>query len=785
METNEDFELVDSFITESLEMLEEVEPIFVELSGSDSCTMNDESIGAAFRLYHSIKGAASFLGFPNITGITHSAETLLGLVRSGSIPLSSAFVEVQLETIDALREIITTVSESRSDAAFANQRDFLVERLDTFMNRESGGGGASASKPASSGTAPVAAREPVPVAAAAAPVVDDAAPGISPTEDPALEDIPEFVITDEMRMRFCQDSSEVLEEAEQALLALESADGEERTSLLALAFRQIHSFKGNCGFMQLADLERLSHKMETILGLMRDGSISPGDKNINVLLKSLDLLKGAMSKVSAGESAEIMSCNAMIQFMDEYVIGAQAAPAPAAQSEAKPQPAAAQEKEKDVFEDKLDAFSPSPASEATESSGKAEGAGIPADKASKVVSGSKGSIRVDVEKLDMLINLVGELIIAEAMVLRHDALLTIEDETLDRGIHQLKRVSSDLQDVAMSVRMIPLSATFRRMIRLVHDTGRKSGKHVELSLVGEDTEVDKNVIEQIGDPLVHIIRNSVDHGIEPSPDRIAAGKPEAGLVVLEARHEGGEVWISIRDDGRGLNRDKILAKAMERGLISKGDESLRDEEIYEFIFHPGFSTADKVTDLSGRGVGMDVVKKNIEALNGKVRVKSTAGKGTEIILQIPLTMAIIEGMLVRVGDGKYTLPLLAIRECLPHPSRESITVMPDGSENILVRGDLIPILRLYDVFRKQGAEQDVTKGILVIVQSESEPVALLVDELIGQQETVIKGLSSYLGAARGLSGCTVLGNGEVSLIIDVNGLVRMREETLQSGAVAG
>ncbi len=786
MSESEDLELIDSFVAESLDMLDEVEPIFIALDGSSALEMNDDAIGAAFRLYHSIKGASSFLGFPNVTGITHTAETLLGMLRSGSIAVSGEFVAAQLETIDLLRTIFLQIKDTRSDDGFEQQREVIVMHLESVMQADG--------KPPATGPGTDAV-----VTAAEPPVVD-----VTADVDALAQDIPEFEISDEMRTRFCQDSAEVLDEAEQTLLALETAVGDERTPLVAAAFRHLHSFKGNCGFMQLGDLEKLSHKMENVLGCMRDGNIEPNDSNIGILLKTLDLLKSALAEVGGGGTGEIRSCRAMLQFIDEMVLGSQCKPAapavkpPPQQATPPPStpPSVSTTPEPAV---PVVAVAPSPVALHDEIKRAAEsrktlvpkpdlspaprgGDSIMPDSldarpaAASATTASGGSIRVDVDKLDSLINLVGELIIAEAMVLRNPTLLAIEDEALERGIHQLRRVSTDLQDVAMSVRMIPLAATFRRMIRLVHDTAKKSGKQAVLSLVGEDTEVDKNVIEQIGDPLVHIIRNSVDHGIEPPEDRVKLGKKPDGSVVIEARHEGGEVWIIIRDDGRGLDRAKIQSKAMQRGLLKGSAEEHTDEEIFAMIFHPGFSTADKVTDISGRGVGMDVVKKNIEKLNGKVRVKSVAGQGTDIILQIPLTMAIIDGMLVRVGSGLYTLPLLVIRECIPHPAKARFTVTPDGMESILVRGELIPVLRLHKIFKKAGAETDLSRGILVVVQTESEPVALLVDELVGQQETVIKGLSSYLGHARGISGCTVLGNGEVSLIIDVASLIALREE---------
>ncbi len=787
MSTNEDNELIDSFATESLEMLDEVEPIFIELNKSAAFQMDAEAIGAAFRLYHSIKGAASFLGFSNISGITHTAETLLGMLRSGSLSISGEFVDVQLETIDLLREILRQVQDVRKDDGFEGKKGMIIARLEAVME-----GHSAQPAPAPESVAPVPPEVPVapppPPPPPPVPAAEAAPDPARLSEIPPEEELPEFIITDEMRQRFGQESADVLEEAEQALLSLEKATPAERASLVSEAFRNLHSFKGNCGFMQLGDMEKLSHKMENVLGAMREGTISPNEQNVNFLLKSLDLLKSALNGLIGGGTGAIPSCKGMLRFFDEMVLNAipaapevaapvpateEAAPAPSkvatAPEPAKPPVAATASMPASAPSPKASPPTPRKASPATDEAPAKE----PATPTGPVASVARRDIRVDVDKLDSLINLVGELIIAEAMVLRNPVLLSIEDESLDRGIHQLRRVSTDLQDIAMSVRMVPLATTFRRMIRLVHDTAHKNGKQAGLVLIGEDTEVDKNVIEQIGDPLVHIIRNSVDHGIEPSEARLAAGKPPEGKIEIEARHEGGEVWIIIRDDGRGLNRDKILAKATERGLLRGPAEELTDEEIYAFIFLPGFSTADKVTDVSGRGVGMDVVKKNIEKLNGKVRVKSVPGKGTDITLQIPLTMAIIDGMLVRVGDSQYTLPLLAIRECIPRPSKDRITITPDGTESLLVRGELIPVLRLHEVFCKKGAETDLSMGILVVVQSEDGPVALLVDELLGQQETVIKGLSSYLGNARGFSGCTVMGNGEVSLIIDIGGLVKM------------
>ncbi|MGL6193305.1 MAG: chemotaxis protein CheA, partial [Thermoguttaceae bacterium] len=384
----------------------------------------------------------------------------------------------------------------------------------------------------------------------------------------------------------------------------------------------------------------------------------------------------------------------------------------------------------------------------------------------------KQDIRVDLHKLDALINLVGELVIAESMVTRCEAVAHVEDEYYNRAKHQLRRICDDIKDVAMSVRMIPLSATFRKMIRLVHDLATKSGKKIKLNLIGEETEVDKTVIEQIADPLVHIVRNSCDHGIETTEERAKTDKPEMGTVTLEGRHEGGEVWILIKDDGRGLNRDRILAKAIEKGLVGQEAREWSDDKVFRLVFEPGFSTADKVTDISGRGVGMDVVKRNIEKLNGRIDIQSRPGQGSTFILRIPLTLAIIDAMLVKVGQGRYMIPTLSIRESLV-PTMKQVTVTPDGREILRLREEMVPIVRLYDVFSQQPDSERLKDGILIVAEDSGHSFAIFVDEIVGQQQTVIKGLPDYVGKANGFSGCTILGDGSVSLIIDIGSLSQM------------
>lgn len=711
---SDDLELLEEFIAECADMLDEIEPIFIDLGNTQD--IDTETVNKIFRVFHSIKGSAGFLNFNNIAEVTHNAETLLDAFRNTKMEMSQYFLDVLLSTVDALRKMLDVVASVHSDEAMSevNKKTsgFLMEAIEKTKQES----------------------------------FDSHPPSGPPKEEKLeikLDDDNDFEleISLEMAARFAQESGELLDKAEESLLKIEKSDPATIKALLDEAFRAMHSFKGNCGFMQLGDFESLSHATESILDCLRQESLEASETNIDILLQTLDTLRKGLSDYSANSTTEIPNCPLLVEFLFDCL-----------PSEG--------EKEKEKTPESLEQTLKVQTTESQER--KAE---------QKTVK--KKDVRVDVEKLDSLINLIGELVIAESMVLGNKKIAQIEDEELERSIHHLQRISSNLQDVAMSVRMVPLAGTFKKMIRLVHDLGRKSGKKAEVVISGEDTEVDKNVIEEISDPIVHIIRNSIDHGLEAPDERKKKKKTETGKISITAKHESGEVWISISDDGKGLDREKILEKARRQGLAGANAENLPDSEVFAYIFEPGFSTAEKITDISGRGVGMDVVKKNIEKLNGKISIKSEQGKGASIILQLPLTLAIIDGMLIRSGESLYTMPLLSIRESIVADPNK-ITVTPGGVEHVLVRDEIIPVLRLNEIYKNKssGEKKELEKGVLVIVESDSETAALFVDEIIGQQEIVIKGLSKILGSVRGVSGCTVLGNGEVSLITDVGGLIR-------------
>lgn len=382
------------------------------------------------------------------------------------------------------------------------------------------------------------------------------------------------------------------------------------------------------------------------------------------------------------------------------------------------------------------------------------------------------SIRVSIEKIDQLINMVGELVITQSMLSQLGDEFTIDKlPNLLQGLGQLKHNTRELQESVMRIRMLPISFVFSRFPRMVRDLSSKLSKKINLIVLGEQTELDKTVMEKIGDPLVHLVRNSVDHGIESADDRVAAGKPEQGSITLNAYHQGGNVIIEVMDDGGGLKRDRIMAKAVKAGLAIEGTQ-LSDEQVFDFIFHPGFSTADAVSELSGRGVGLDVVRRNIHELNGSIEVASAPGKGCKFTIRLPLTLAILDGQLVRIGSHTYVFPLVSIVESLQaRPSM--INRVARGSDVLRLRDEYVPLIKLNELFNISADYRSIEDGLVVVVESDNRKVGIVVDELLAQQQVVIKSLENNYHRVEGVSGATILGNGTVSLILDIVGLVKM------------
>ncbi len=385
------------------------------------------------------------------------------------------------------------------------------------------------------------------------------------------------------------------------------------------------------------------------------------------------------------------------------------------------------------------------------------------------VSSKQSIISVQVDKLDKLMDMVGELVISEAMVTQNPELTQLEIESFEKASRQLHKITGELQDMVMAIRMVPLSTTFMTMHRIVRDMTRKLGKDIELVVLGEETEVDKNIIEKIADPLMHIIRNSIDHGIEDKDERINSGKNSQGIIRLEAKNSGSDVQIIIKDDGKGLNKKKLYDKAIKNGLVNSPLDEMSDKEVYNLILQPGFSTKEEVTEFSGRGVGLDVVAKNISSIGGTVIVDSISEQGTSIILKIPLTLAIIEGMNIKVGNSRFTLPIVNIKESF-RPKNTEIIKDTEGQEMIMVRGLCYPIIRLHQFYSICTEIKEIESGILIMVEESERSCCIFADELLGQQQVVVKGLPEYIKKSKqikGLGGCTLLGDGSISLILDV------------------
>lgn len=383
-------------------------------------------------------------------------------------------------------------------------------------------------------------------------------------------------------------------------------------------------------------------------------------------------------------------------------------------------------------------------------------------------------ISVDISKMDMLMDLIGELVISQSVVLQNPDLKVpgLSLDNFNKAAGQMTKISTDLQNVIMSMRMVPLTATFQKMNRIVFDMSRKLDKDVEFEMVGDTTEVDKNIIEHISDPLMHLVRNSVDHGIETKEERLAAGKKEKGKVTLSAKTESGKVWISVTDNGGGLNRDQIMAKARQQGLLEPGkpESSYTDKEVYQFITLPGFSTNKKVTEYSGRGVGMDVVVSNIQAVGGSLEIESTPGQGSSMILKIPLTLAIIDGIVMEVGNNSFVIETGAVKEFVS--VREDMLIHePGGAESVMIRGECYPVLRIGEWYHLKNYEKAVENGMMVIIEVDKKRMCLFVDRLIGKQEIVVKPIPDYVKKVKGLSGCTQLGDGSIALIMDAAGII--------------
>jgi two-component system chemotaxis sensor kinase CheA len=561
---------------------------------------------------------------------------------------------------------------------------------------------------------------------------------------------------------FHGESVELLQGVEQGVLLLEENPTDAAT--IDSIFRAFHTFKGGAGFLHLDAVRDLAHDLESLLDAVRRSELRITSEIIDLILAGADALTHFTREI--GSQLQGTNSGAPIFVPTRQIIArVQSA------LRGEPPPEAA---------DSLEGVGPSQTA-GTSSAPTAKTSELAAEPLT-MASPSSGFVKLDTAKLDNLVDLVGELVIAQSMVVQNPDVQMINSLQLVRCLRQLSRITTELQRNAMSLRMVPIRAMFHKMHRLVRDLAAQQHKQVQLLLEGEETELDRNIVEKLSDPLVHMIRNAVDHGLEHPADRVAQGKPELGTIRLTAAHQRGGILIRIRDDGKGLDRGRILAKAIDRGLV-KANANLTESEIFSLILQPGFSTAERVTDLSGRGVGMDVVGRNIENLRGKIEIQSLPGQGTIFTILLPLTLAIIDGLLVGVGGDRYIIPTLSVRESF-RPPPGMVTTVHGRGEVVSVRGRQTPLLRLGHYLGTASRAVKPEDGIIVVVESGDAARGLLVDELIGKQEVVIKSLGRAFRQQNLLAGGAVLGDGWVGLILDVDTLVQMPYQPPQSAVHA-
>ncbi|WP_244826815.1 chemotaxis protein CheA [Caballeronia sp. TF1N1] len=742
-----------TFFDEADELLAQMEQLLLVL---DIANPDPEDLAAIFRAAHSIKGGAATFGFTALTETTHILESLLDRARNNELVLRRDMIDTFLATKDVLSDQLAAYRASAEpDAAAAAAICAKLERL-KHEDPE----------------------------APAAPVIEEAAAVIEKAQqhEPAYEGPnapPAHVIAQ---------AAEAIEDDGTWDGAFEVTDGAPiaGTAAAASAAEAGPHLKITLRGVGEKDLATLTEELGNL------GSIV-GEKKTDA-----ELVLWLESDVSADDIVAV--CCFVI---DESQIGIgrgnaadQSAQSPAASVEVPPataahhalqqQPDASQalDASASTAQQKQQAATAAVPETAAQPSQKPANANThDADKKARpaaAASAEGSSIRVGVEKVDQLINLVGELVITQAMLAETTS--TFDPALHDRlfnGMAQLERNARDLQEAVMSIRMMPMDYVFSRFPRLVRDIAGKLGKDVELVTFGQATELDKSLIERIIDPLTHLVRNSLDHGIETVEARRAAGKSTTGQLVLSAAHHGGNIVIEVSDDGAGLRRDKILAKAQKQGM--QVSESMSDEEVWQLIFMPGFSTAEQVTDISGRGVGMDVVKRNIQSMGGHVEIKSREGAGTTTKIVLPLTLAILDGMSVKVGSEIFILPLNFVMESL-QPVAEDIYTVANGERVVRVRGEYLPLVALHAVFDVENARTEPTQGIVTIMQTEGRRFAMLIDELVGQQQVVVKNLETNYRKVHGISAATILGDGSVALIVDVAAL--NRESRVQHSAHA-
>ncbi|MCF8038764.1 MAG: chemotaxis protein CheA [Desulfohalobiaceae bacterium] len=722
-----DQEIMDEYLAQQEAVLAEME----DLTLSYEKQPDSQILKELKRLLHTAKGEAGVIGLNHVAAVCHQVEDY---IQEGEKNLEA---DLLLEFKDWF-ELTVNAVRNRSEIPEA---DSLMQALHENSGIEDE---AEQDLPSSPD--------------------HQSSPSTDETTAEHAELLTPVAIEDpEITADFISETYEHFELSDENLVILENDP--ENEEAIASIFRAFHTIKGTTSFLGLTPISVLAHKAENLLDEVRKKRLNFEGLVVDSTFNALDLLK----KMTQSLEEALNSGHEFVPDPELPSVFVQLKKAISGEASPGPEPIPDDDALSGSKEADSTSFEKVPEPEEHPSGGLPGQSNGAQAQSGKTV---KQTMKIDADRIDLLLETIGELVIVESIVSQEASLLEGDSRDIERNLGQLTKITRSLQDMGMSMRLIPIDATFRKMGRLVRDLAKKSGKKIELSMEGRETELDKGMVEKLGDPLVHMIRNAVDHGIEhTAEDRKAAGKDPTGRIVLKAYHQGGNIHIDIMDDGRGLDREAIAAKAVERGIISN-PENLKDEEIFALIFEPGFSTAKQVTDVSGRGVGMDVVKSNIEAMRGNIRIASTAGKGSTFTLVLPLTMAIIDGMIVRVGSERYILPLLSIIESF-QPTKEMITTVSGKGETIPFRNRLLPLFRLADLFNINDAQTDPAKALVVVIEDSGRQFALLVDELLGQNQTVIKNLGQGLRDVEGIAGASIMPDGTPGLIIDVNGLVKL------------
>ncbi len=783
------------FFEESAEHLAAMESLLLDL---DLESPDTEQLNAIFRAAHSIKGSAGTFGFTDLAETTHILENLLDRIRKQELALRADMVDAFLQCGDQLREMLEAhQGRGETDPKAVEE---ICARLRLL----------SSDAPA----VPVAVVAPPPAAALVEPSLPEPVPAVVQVDEPAVAYVPssgkhvfdiQFVPTDISAKG--EGVANLLDElrtyGDLEVLVHPDASAKNvgfwQLRLITKAaqddFADQIDFIADNGAWRISEDLSVAENGTTAFGFFDDCPGAPEDHRGYGFFRSINGVRVPVQTAAAAdddagygffepltEPAPPVTDDDGYGFFESLPAATQPAPVPMAEEGdgfgffeplatpvAEPvvqaSPAPAPEAQPVV------APAPAAVSKAPEAPARAPKAvGAPP-------AAADSSIRVGIEKVDQLINLVGELVITQAMLLQTATQMQENaPERLVNGLAQLERNTRDLQESVMSIRMMPISFVFSRFPRVVRDLSGKLGKQVELKTSGETTELDKSLIERITDPLTHLIRNSLDHGIESPEKRVAAGKSPVGTITLRAYHQGGNIVIEVGDDGAGLPRNKILAKARENGL--QVSDQMTDAEVFNLIFEAGFSTAEQVTDVSGRGVGMDVVRRNIQAMGGRVEIESMLGVGTRMTVRLPLTLAILDGMSVAVGDQTYILPLSYVVESL-QPQQGDIKTLSNQARVIQVRGEYLPVVVLHEVFNIKSAWTDFTQGIMVVLDADGTKAALFVDALVGQHQVVIKSLEANYRRVAGVSGATIMGDGHVALILDVSAIAGMAKSNMQ------